>query len=87
MLEYKPIFPENLRAAPLSMNVQSKKIVEEAEEVLQAIECGESEERIIEETLDTIHACEGLLRHFSAEEIKAGVEFVYTKNKKRGDYL
>lgn len=87
MLEYKPIFPENLRAAPLSMNVQAKKIIEEAKEVYQAIECGENNGRIIEETLDTIHACEGLLRHFQAEEIKAGVEFVYKKNKSRGDYL
>lgn len=87
MMEYRPIFPENMRAARLPLKAQVFKVIEEAEEVYRAIKDKESNARIIEETLDTIHACEGVLRKFRPQEIEEAIKLVYEKNKSRGDYL
>lgn len=65
-----------------------KKILEEAMECFD--ESKNAEERrheMLIECLDTIHACETMLRrYFSDVEVKAGIAKVYAKNAKRGFY-
>ena len=87
MFEYRNVFPENLRAARVTTKAQTWKVIEEASEINRAIRDEESRERVMEETLDTLHAIEGILRRFSPAEIDEGIKKVYLKNKSRGDYL
>lgn len=60
------------------------KVREEAGEVMAAIP--EGRDRVAEEAMDTIHACETLLRQLGVDyDIVAGK--VAAKNKRRGYYL
>lgn len=86
-MKHEYIFPENLRAVTLNDLAQANKVLEEANEVYKAVLTAEGRKRVLEEVLDTIHACEGILRRYTQEEIQAMVIEVYEKNKKRGDYL
>lgn len=65
---------------------QALKIIEEAGEILAAIEEGESIDRIIEETWDCKHACETLHRAFDTGDVIAMRVFEEFKNDARGYY-
>ena len=79
-------FPENAQAKAATANQQIRKILEEAKEVYWAWEELEPDERVIEETWDTINACEGLLRKFPLRKVLVGLVRVKIKCLQRGDY-
>ena len=72
-------------AEPGDLWRQVHKVCEEAAEIEGAWRY-ESEERVIEETLDCMQACETLLRAFSAERVKIARDAVVEKDRKRGYY-
>ena len=78
-------FPENLRAASETVESQALKVCEEAQEAARAAVC-EGSGRIIEETWDCVHACEGLLRKFPLADVARGRAAVEEKGRRRGDY-
>ena len=80
------LFPSNKRAERSTVGEQASKVVEEAGEVLQALSDGEPDWRVIEEALDTVQACEGLLRKFPASAVIVGKARVKLKSRLRGDY-
>lgn len=82
-----PLFPLNKRAEENSLHQQLNKVLEEATEALNAYLDKEDDVRIIEELLDTIHACEGALAKFDREQIGLMRVYVLVKNAARGDYL
>lgn len=63
---------------------QILKIREEAGEVMAAIP--EGRYRVAEEAMDTIHACETLLRQLGVDYDEMAAQ-VAAKNKRRGYYL
>lgn len=65
-----------------SVSKQMMKVLEEADEVKTAC----TEETIIEETFDLIHACETLLRKFDQDHVKKQYDLVIKKNEERGYY-
>lgn len=65
---------------------QVAKIREESAELALAYFDSECDSRLIEECLDTIHACETLLRRYPVECVKAASDAVVEKNRKRGYY-
>lgn len=77
-------FPQNARAERATKRLQALKVNEEACEVMEAM--SDTDERIIEETWDVIHACEGLLRKFPRWKVRLGRARVEVKNGLRGDY-
>ena len=64
MIHEHYIFPNNVRAYNATVREQAIKQIEEAKEVLAAIEDGESLERVLEEEYDLIQATEGFRRKF-----------------------
>lgn len=73
---------------------QAKKIQEEASEVVDARlklathkESMELRENLLIETLDTVQACETMLRLFELPEISHAKELVIEKNAERGYYV
>lgn len=79
-------FPEHVDARSISRTDASLKVLEEAGELFDAVHCGECRERVAEECLDTIHACETLLRRWSPEWVSAQRDAVEEKNRARGYY-
>lgn len=77
-------FPPNRRAEKATKKLQALKVNEEACEVMEAM--SDTDERIIEEAWDVIHACEGLLRKFPRWKVRLGRARVEVKNGLRGDY-
>lgn len=77
-------FPPNNRAEKETRFGQAVKIRQEADEAADALK--ESDERVIEETWDVIHAAEGLLRKFPDWKVRLGRARVMMKNARRGDY-
>lgn len=75
------------RGVQSTLSTQVRKVVEEASEIVKAHEDDEGTDRIIEETLDCIHACETLLRKFPISRVLAMRGQVYRKNKERGYYV
>lgn len=67
-----------------AMQMQVGKVLEEAREVDAAFWDHEGDDRVIEEALDTVCACETLLRAFPVERVKAARDAVVAKNAKRG---
>lgn len=83
--EYTPyVFPA-IKAK--SAYDQAIKIREEANEVIYAVKF-ETREKVIEETIDEMQACETLLRYLevSDEEFLEAQKAVYVKNLARGYY-
>ncbi len=79
-------FPAHRDAGRRMEAAQVDKVYEEAVELMTAFDDGESEERIREECLDVVHACETLLRSWPAEEVARSRDGVVEKNRKRGYY-
>lgn len=65
---------------------QARKISEEVAELADAIRLGEGDERVLEECLDTYHACETLMRAWDPKEVSAARDAVVAKNEARGYY-
>lgn len=84
-------FPEHRHAAEIRDGMdlfgQAVRIRDEADELITAIANGEGTGRVLEECLDTVHACETLLRAWSAEEVFEARNAVVAKNDARGYYL
>lgn len=80
----------SIRIEGNSLKQQAQKIKEEAQEIIDALESGEPIERIIEETCDTEHATETLIRMLVRDcggmLVTAGRDFVIKKNIERGYY-
>lgn len=87
MLKFGYIFPENLRAVKSNDIAQATKVLEEANELYQAVLMAEGRKRVLEEALDVVHAVEGVIRRYKTQEVDLAVKEVYLKNKQRGDYL
>jgi len=75
------------RGVHASFSSQIRKIGEEAIEIAKAYDEEEGDNRVIEETLDCIHACETLLRKFPISKVLSLRGQVYLKNKERGYYI
>lgn len=79
-------FPENSRARSQTARGQAAKCIEEAGEVLSAVEDGEPAPRVMEEAWDCIQACEGVLRRYPAMQVAKSLAMVKIKSLRRGDY-
>lgn len=79
------MFPKNKKAAESTIFQQVEKVVEETNEVLEAV--GEMDDwNILCETYDCINACEGILRKYPKELRQKAHDAVRDKCRKRGDY-
>lgn len=80
------MFPKNKKAAENTIFQQAAKVVEEANEVLEAV--AEMDDwDILCETYDCINACEGILRKYPDKALRQKAhDFVRDKCKNRGDY-
>lgn len=87
-------FPLNNRAKNTSLIEQHQKIAEEFKEIGYELYCDGKPridtdidtDRVLEETLDLIHAAEGILRKFAWSEVQHAFDVVLAKNDARGDY-
>lgn len=79
-------FHKNLRASKNDVGEQSLKCLEEAREIVQAVNDGEPACRVMEEAWDCIQACEGVLRKFTALSVAKSFVMVKIKSARRGDY-
>ena len=79
-------FPENRRAKATDLLGQLRYVRLEANEAIAAALGDEGDDRIIEETWDTIQAAEGVLRKFSLWKVLKGLARVKLKSLHRGDY-
>lgn len=79
-------FSKNLRASKNDVGEQSLKCLEEAREVVQAVDDEEPACRVMEEAWDCIQACEGVLRKFPAMQVAKSLAMVKIKSLRRGDY-
>lgn len=84
-------FPEHVRAAGLRDDMdllsQAERIRDEVGELASAVSSGEGTDRVLEECLDVVHACETLLRVWPAEEVFKARNAVVSKNDARGYYM
>lgn len=65
---------------------QVRKVCAEADELAAAVIFNEPDWRVLEELMDTYHACETLMRAWSAEEVFEMRNAVVAKNDARGYY-
>lgn len=79
-------FPASSRAEALTVCEQIDKIEEEVLEAAKALATEHSDERVIEELWDVIHAAESALRKFKQKDVQDGALLVVVKNNRRGDY-
>lgn len=80
-------FPACIQAEQNSLDHQVRKVEEEADELWDEIAQSQRDNaRILEETWDVIHACEGILRKYSITEVYNAMKAVEAKNKARGYY-
>jgi hypothetical protein len=79
------IFPKNKKAAESTIFQQAEKVVEEANEVKEAV-CEMDDWNILTETYDCINSCEGILRKYPKELRQKAHDAVRSKCKNRGDY-
>lgn len=79
------MYPSNNKASEATVYDQAAKVVEEANEVLEAAaECDDWQ--ILIETYDVVHTCEGILRKYPKELRQKAHDHVRAKCKARGDY-
>lgn len=80
------MFPKNRKAAENTIFQQAEKVVEEANEVKEAV--AEMDDwAILTETFDCINAREGILRRYPNKELRQKAhDYVRDKCKNRGDY-
>lgn len=79
-------FPTHKDAWKLTLQQAMAKVSEESHELMFAVLDGEGDDRVVEEALDTIHACETLLRRYPAECVAAAMDAVVEKNRARSYY-
>lgn len=87
-------FPLNNRAKKTTLHEQHKKVAEEFKEIgfelyknsKERIDTDIDTDRVLQETLDLIHAAEGILRKFSWYEIQGAYKTVLDNNNAKGDY-
>lgn len=79
-------FPRNMQAKRNAMRDQADKCMEEADEVRRAMDDGESQLRIAEESWDCIQACEGVLRKLPRKVVVTALAKTKIKCWRRGDY-
>lgn len=80
------LFQATHQSAANTIRQQMRKVCEEATELREAVETAAIDIDIIDEALDTIHACEGLLRKYPADLVDSRIIEVRLKNKRRGYY-
>lgn len=78
-------FKPNKRAKEATIYQQMDKVVEEATEALSALHDMESDDRVSEELLDCIWACEGALRKIRKHIVEEAERRVVEKAEARGD--
>lgn len=79
------MYPSNNKASEASVYDQAAKVVEEANEVLEAAAEGDDWQILIE-TYDVVHTCEGIMRKYPKELRQKAHDHVRSKCKARGDY-
>lgn len=80
-------FPSCVQAGKNSIDHQVRKVEEEADELWDEIaKYPRDDARILEETWDVIHACEGILRKYTIHEVYNAMKAVEAKNQERGYY-
>ena len=79
-------FPANKKAREATLEQQARKVCEEADEVLMAVERAEGIDHLLEECFDVIHAVEGILRRYSMRRVFVAHARVLVKCMIRGDY-
>lgn len=79
------MYPSNNKASNASVYDQAVKLVEEANEVLEAAADGD-DWQILVETYDAAQTCEGILRKYPKELRQKAHDFVRDKCRNRGDY-
>mgnify|MGYP003322990692 CR=1 FL=1 len=79
MYDYQ--FPQ-IADKPKRISGQILKVLEESDEIRKAA----TKQHILEETLDTIQACETLLSYYPKWEVDEMHDLVVEKNAKRGYY-
>lgn len=86
----KYLFPRNNRATSATILEQSRKIVEEAYEVLSEATSDDQSTlhdlQLLEEAFDVYQALEGLISKFDDVTIQTALNNVIIKSYKRGDY-
>lgn len=81
----KYLFKANKRSKEATIYQQIDKVIEEANEARDALNDMEPDNRVAEELLDTIWACEGALRKLSKRAVDDAFEIVKEKAVARGD--
>lgn len=80
-------FPACIQAEQETIENQVRKVEEEADELWNEIaRCPRDDARILEETWDVIHACEGVLRKYAIHDVYNAMKAVEAKNQERGYY-
>ena len=69
-----------------ALGYQAAKVLEEAHEVANAVNCGEPREALLIECWDVIQAVEGILRFYSDAEVADAWSKTVQKCVDRGDY-
>lgn len=81
----KYLFKSNKRSKESTIYQQLDKVIEEANEARDALNDMEPDNRVAEELLDTIWACEGALRKLPKKDVYDAYEIVKEKAVARGD--
>lgn len=79
-------FPQNRHAQKASLAEQAQKVIEEAYELLEAIEEEEAEFIILEEAADVHQALEGVYRKYHKSSVDSAISNVLIKSRRRDDY-
>lgn len=80
-------FPHNCHAKKASLAEQAQKVIEEAYELLEAIEKEESDYVILEEAADIHQALEGVYRKYDDSSVDSAISSVLIKSRRRDDYV
>ena len=86
MIGFSYNFPAHKDVGRLGTRTQALKVRGEACELLGAVEHREGTDRVLEEALDTMHACETLLRSYPVKRVKKARDAVVAKNAARSYY-
>lgn len=80
-------FPINRRAYRASLTEQARKVIEEAYELLEAIEKEEEDYVILGEAADVHQALEGVYRKYADFSVDSAISNVLIKSRRRDDYV
>ena len=79
-------FPQNRHAKKATLSEQAQKVIEEAYELLEAIEQEEDDCVILGEAADVHQALEGVYRKFNDFIVDSAISNVLIKSRRRDDY-